>query len=153
MNESVSVFVKIVRLSYFPLFCELSNQYCTCRWSKFCSKPDVMNGFMITCLQSQPDRTNDKVYEWTTSVVRAVMTMTKEAPSVEPEGYLAMVRVSCFPCSLQSVSCTKGKHMWLSHDNEHSLTASLVCRNSTELRAWVLCVGVVLAGLVYWLVC
>lgn len=41
---------------------------------------------------NQPNRVNDKVYESTTSVVRAVMTMTKEAPMAEPEGYLIMVR-------------------------------------------------------------
>ena len=55
---------------------------------------------MLHGFQCQLNRNNDKVYESTTSVVRAVMTMTKEAPTVEPEGYLTMVRVSCLCCLL-----------------------------------------------------
>lgn len=55
------------------------------------AEADACNVF---CLQSKLNRNNDKVYESTTSVVRAVMTMTKEAPAVEPDGYLTMVRVS-----------------------------------------------------------
>ncbi|KAL8623580.1 hypothetical protein ACOMHN_000185 [Nucella lapillus] len=43
--------------------------------------------------QGRLDRSSDRVYEWTTSVVRAVMTMTREAPSVEPQTYLNMVKV------------------------------------------------------------
>ncbi|XP_013077810.1 focal adhesion kinase 1 isoform X7 [Biomphalaria glabrata] len=37
-------------------------------------------------------RVNDSVYDSTTSVVRAVMMMTKEAPHVDAEGYLEMVK-------------------------------------------------------------
>ncbi|CAL1531010.1 unnamed protein product [Lymnaea stagnalis] len=37
-------------------------------------------------------RVNDSVYDSTTNVVRAVMTMTKDAPRVEAEGYLEMVK-------------------------------------------------------------
>ncbi|BFY99904.1 hypothetical protein BsWGS_02939 [Bradybaena similaris] len=40
----------------------------------------------------QLSRVNDGVYDSTTSVVRAVMTMTKEAPQVNAEGYLEMVK-------------------------------------------------------------
>uniref|UniRef100_A0A0B6ZXT7 non-specific protein-tyrosine kinase n=1 Tax=Arion vulgaris TaxID=1028688 RepID=A0A0B6ZXT7_9EUPU len=37
-------------------------------------------------------RVNDGVYDMTTSVVRAVMTMTKDAPQVNADGYLDMVK-------------------------------------------------------------
>ncbi|XP_070195798.1 focal adhesion kinase 1-like isoform X3 [Littorina saxatilis] len=60
--------------------------------SRSSSTSESTEGAAVSLNKSQLNRTNDKVYESTTSVVRAVMTMTKEAPSVEPEGYLTMVR-------------------------------------------------------------
>ena len=72
---------------------------------------------MLHGFQCQLNRNNDKVYESTTSVVRAVMTMTKEAPTVEPEGYLTMVRVSCLCCLLSSTGAELLVHM-------HSVTVS-----------------------------
>jgi hypothetical protein len=39
------------------------------------------------------DRTNDNVYNSTTSVVRSVMTLTKEASSVKAEEYTMLVKV------------------------------------------------------------
>ena len=41
------------------------------------------------------DRTNDRVYDTTTNVVRSVMSMTKEAHSVRAEEYVDLVKVSC----------------------------------------------------------
>ncbi|XP_041358012.1 focal adhesion kinase 1-like isoform X2 [Gigantopelta aegis] len=38
------------------------------------------------------DRTNDRVYDTTTNVVRSVMSMTKEAPSVRAEEYVDLVK-------------------------------------------------------------
>ncbi|XP_076440427.1 focal adhesion kinase 1-like isoform X3 [Babylonia areolata] len=60
--------------------------------SRSSSTSDSTEGGAVLSQKSQPGRVNDKVYESTTSVVRAVMTMTKEAPAVEAEGYLTMVR-------------------------------------------------------------
>lgn len=39
------------------------------------------------------DRTNDPVYENTTSVVRSVMTLTKEVHSVKSDDYVDLVKV------------------------------------------------------------
>nr|KAG5701159.1 hypothetical protein BaRGS_023268 [Batillaria attramentaria] len=49
-------------------------------------------GAAVLTQKSQTNRANDKVYEMTTSVVRAVMTMTKEAPTVQADCYLQMVK-------------------------------------------------------------
>ncbi|XP_059144130.1 focal adhesion kinase 1-like [Physella acuta] len=54
------------------------------------STSDSTEGF--TGGANKISRVNDGVYDSTTSVVRAVMTMTKEAPQVDAEGYLEMVK-------------------------------------------------------------
>lgn len=61
----------------------------------------------ILCLQSQQSRANDSVYELTTSVVRAVMTMTKEVPSVQSDCYLEMVKVTALTQEYFSVMINK----------------------------------------------
>ncbi|KAL8582128.1 hypothetical protein ACOMHN_004047 [Nucella lapillus] len=60
--------------------------------SRSSSTSDSTEGGAVLSQKSQSGRANDRVYDSTTSVVRAVMTMTKEAPAVEAQGYLTMVR-------------------------------------------------------------
>ncbi|XP_012946181.1 focal adhesion kinase 1 [Aplysia californica] len=58
--------------------------------SRSSSTSDSMDG--LTGTNSKLSRVNDGVYDSTTNVVRAVMTMTKEAPTVQADGYLDMVK-------------------------------------------------------------
>ncbi|XP_025110216.1 focal adhesion kinase 1-like isoform X6 [Pomacea canaliculata] len=61
--------------------------------SRSSSTSDSTDGGGAVLIQkSQQSRANDSVYELTTSVVRAVMTMTKEVPSVQSDCYLEMVK-------------------------------------------------------------
>ena len=53
-----------------------------------------------TVTKENLDRTNDHVYESTTSVVRSVMALTQKAPTVRPDEFVDLVKVPyCFRLS------------------------------------------------------